>query len=431
MEATTGVYAGTMANTYLGHHVAPNRERTAWLGAALIALSNQSTYMPNRVSYKLDLVGPSMAINTACSTSLVAVHSACKGLLSGECDIALAGAAAISFPHNVGYRTFGETGGAVSLDGHCRPFDIDAAGMTPASGVGVCVLKRLDDALRDGDQIYAVIRGSAVNNDGRQKIGFLAPSVSGQREVILQALAMAETTADEIAFVEAHGTATPLGDPIEVQALTEAFTQSRAANSSCALTSLKANIGHAQEAAGVGGLIKAALALKSRVLPPQINFRAPNAELRLEDGGFFVPTEGMDWRQNDRVLCAGVSSFGLGGTNAHVVLEQPPKAAPSQVDGRAQLLTLSARTPQQLGLALERLASRFESDPDLSLSDAAWTLMVGRTTFPFRKALVVPSAASSQGGGSRHGRERPDHPGGLRPNRRGLRARSPDHACDC
>lgn len=389
-----GVFAGAMANTYHGHYVFPNRERIAWLGAPLIALSNQATYLPNRVSYKLNLTGPSLSVNTACSTSLVAVHVACKALLAGECDMALAGAAAISFPHGMGFRTFGETAGAVSSDGHCRPFDQAAGGMVPGAGVGVALLKRLEDAIADRDHVYAVIRGTAVNNDGHHKVGFLAPSFTGQREVILQAMAAAEIDSTDLNFVEAHGTATPLGDPIEVQALAEALD--RPDRQACALVSTKANIGHSQEAAGLAGLIKSAFALQQRQLPPQINFTAPGAELHLDKTPFFVPTTTHRWPRSAGTLRAGISSFGLGGTNAHAVLESPPMLAEAPSGLPVALYPVSARTAPQLASALRRLADHLVGLPPQRLADAAYTLQVGRKGFPFRRTIVARPAEAAE-----------------------------------
>jgi len=397
IDVTVGVIAGCMANTYYSNHIAPNKERVTWLGAPLLALSNQSTYMPNRVSYKLNLNGPSFSVNTACSTSLVAIHLACKSLLAGECDMVVAGAAAISFPHGIGFRTYGETGGAVSNDGHCRPFDAAAAGMIPGSGTGVAVLKRLDDALRDGDHIYSVIKGSAINNDGQTKVGFLAPSVFGQREVIRDALNMAEVKAETICFVEAHGTATPLGDPIEVQALTEAFTSSDGSSyNKCALGSVKGNIGHTQEAAGMAGLIKSALALEQRHLPQQINFSAPNEELHLDETPFFIADKELDWKSDSTVLRAGVSSFGLGGANAHVVLEQAPLYTPENSSRVDQLLTISARTQEQLKTAATLLANALTSISPSLFANVAFTLHTGRKAFAFRKSFVVPFEGSAE-----------------------------------
>lgn len=383
---SVGVFAGSSENSYALCHVAPNRDQLAYLGMAYAYVFNQAAYLPLRVSYKLDLQGPSVFLNTTCATSLVAVNLACKALLAGECDMALAGAASVGFPFYEGYP-FEEAGGAMSAVGRCRSFDKTAQGTVPANGVGVVLLKRLSDALADGDHVRAVIKGTAVNNDGRQKIGFTAPSIRGQAEAMRSALTIAELAPQDIAFVEAHGTATPLGDPIEVRALTEAFGLND--RGLIALGSVKSNVGHASEAAGMAGLIKSVMALEHRQLPRTIHFTDPNPELDIEQTPFFVAQSAQDWRGSDRILNASVNSIGLGGTNAHVVLQQAPAKVRAHMQDCAVLITVSARTPAQLDAAVERLARHFDTTPDVEMADVAYTCHVGRKAFSHRRSIVA------------------------------------------
>ncbi|HEX6862771.1 MAG TPA: type I polyketide synthase, partial [Thermoanaerobaculia bacterium] len=343
------------------------------------------------MSYKLDLRGPSFTVQTACSTSLVAVHLACQSLLSGECDLALAGGSSVRVPQRTGYSW--QPGGISSPDGHCRAFDAQAQGTVPGQGVGVVVLKRLDDALADGDPVLAVIRGSALNNDGAQKAGFTAPSPEGQAQVIRAAQLQAGVDPATIGYVEAHGTATPLGDPIEVAALTRAFRLGTDRRGFCALGSVKTNIGHLDAAAGVAGLIKAVLSLEHGEIPPSLHFTAPNPQIDFAASPFYVNTELRPWPRLDGApRRAGVSSFGLGGTNAHVVLEEAPPAGPPGPSRPWQLLLLSAATPAALERATDNLAHHLAATPDPSLADVAWTLAVGRKTFRHRRALVAENA---------------------------------------
>jgi phthiocerol/phenolphthiocerol synthesis type-I polyketide synthase E len=389
---SVGVFAGATHNTYLFRELWPAFERFAkQLGEPFVIMANQADFLPTRVSYKLNLKGPSVSVSTACSTSLVATHYACRSLLTGECDLALAGGVAISFPEGIGYRRYGENNGSISPDGFCRPFDHRGQGMVPANGVGVALLKRLEDALEDRDHIYAVIRGSAINNDGARKVGFLAPSVEGQAEAIKAAMDVAGVAAEEVAFIEAHGTGTLLGDPIEIRALARAFGPKKDGASSCAIGSVKSNIGHTQEAAGIAGLIKAALAIEHRSLPATLHVEAVNSELHLEETPFFVARQKIDWRDRERPIIAGVSSFGLGGTNAHVVLAQPPGSPEGAEVPSACLLPVSARTAQQLERLLDRLASFLERK-NLPIADVAYTLQIGRKHFPYRVAVVATHA---------------------------------------
>lgn len=389
-----GVYAGAHNNTYFPHHLQTRPDVIDKRGAFQVMVANEKDYLATRVAHKLNLTGPALSINTACSTSLVAVAEACSSLDEHACDLALAGGVAVTFPQRSGYRH--QPGGMLSPDGHCRPFDADAQGTTFNDGVGVVVLKRLDDAVRDGDHIHAVIPGWAVNNDGGQKASFSAPSVAGQAEVIAMAQDKAGVSADSISYVEAHGTATPLGDPIEVEALTRAFRAQTDRVGFCALGSVKGNIGHLTAAAGVAGLIKTALALEHKTLPPTAHFRQENPQIPFADSPFYVNREPLDWPAGELPRRAGVSSFGVGGTNAHVILEESPSVAPpeSSVAG-TQLLTLSARSESALHAAAEGLAAYLEEHPGVSLSDVSHTLDVGRRSFAERGFVVVDSVADA------------------------------------
>ncbi|HEX5656174.1 MAG TPA: type I polyketide synthase, partial [Polyangiales bacterium] len=389
LDSRVAVYAGSSLNGYL-FHVLPRtgRVESAQDMAALLALDKD--FLATRVSYKLDLRGPSVAVQTACSTSLVAVHLACQSLLLGECELALAGGVSISVPQQVGYLH--QPGGIASPDGHCRAFDAAAQGTVAGSGVGVVLLKRLDDALADGDPIVAVIKGSAINNDGRGKAGFTAPSVAGQARAVRDAHEAAGVTADSIVYLEAHGTGTPLGDPIEVAALTRAFRTSSERTQYCALGSLKTNLGHLDAAAGVAGLIKAALVLKHRRVPASLHYRAANPAIDFASSPFFVAAQACELR-GAHPLRAGVSSFGIGGTNAHVVLEEAPVAALSPERFPA-VLHLSARSPEKLVMLREAVADELERSP-LRVTDLAHTLAHGRRAFAQRWARRVDSRAEA------------------------------------
>ncbi|MEP7049206.1 MAG: SDR family NAD(P)-dependent oxidoreductase [Pseudomonadota bacterium] len=390
---SVGVYAGSSLNSYLLSQLLPDRSLLASVGGYQLMIGNDKDFLCTRASYKLDLHGPSMTIQTACSTSLVAVQVACRSLQRGECDMALAGGVSIGFPQRTGYQF--QEGMIFSPDGVCRPFDVQAQGTRAGAGAGIVVLKRLQDALADRDTIYAVIKGAAVNNDGAGKAGYTAPSVDGQMEAIATAQALAGVAPRSITYLEAHGTATPLGDPIEIAALTQVFRASTAERQFCALGSLKANLGHLDAAAGVAGLIKATLALGQREIPPLAHFQAPNPRLELESSPFRVPTVVEPWSSSNGPRRAGVSSFGIGGSNAHVVLEEAPELAPS-VSHRAQhLLVLSARTAQALDAATTNLRAHLGAHPSLNLADVAYTLQLGRRAFPHRRALVAHDVAEA------------------------------------
>ncbi|MDH6144551.1 acyl transferase domain-containing protein [Kitasatospora sp. GP30] len=393
VPGTVGVYAGAGRNGY-PMLVQAQAERFPGVDDLALAISNEPEHLATRVSYKLGLTGPSMAVLTACSSSLVAVHEAGRALLAGDCDLALAGGVTLRLPRS-GYRHL--EGGTMSPDGRCRTFSADAKGIVGGDGAGVVVLRRLQDALEDGDHIHAVIRGSAVNNDGHERAGFTAPSVAGQSEVIQLAHLAAEVEPGAISYVEAHGTGTPVGDPIEVTALAQAFRDGsgdRLPAGSVLLGSVKTNIGHTDTAAGVAGLIKTALALQHRIVPPTLHFTAPNPAIDFTATPFMVNTDARDWVTAGEPRRAGVSSFGIGGTNAHVVLEEAP-TVPHVTDQRAQLLVLSARTPAALAAASRRLAEHLCQQPQLPLADVAWTLQTGRHAFAHRRYLVCASVAEA------------------------------------
>ena len=401
-DGVAGIYAGSSLNTYFLGHVLQDRQSVEDFMRAFQAdcyhllVGNDKDYLATRVAYKLNLRGPAVTIQTGCSTSLVAVSHACAALLSQQCDLALAGGVSVSFPQTRGYLY--QEGAIPSADGHCRAFDAEATGTVFGAGVGVVVLKRLSDALAAGDPIYAVIKGTAINNDGSDKVSFSAPSVNGQAEVVALAHAQAGVTADTIGYVEAHGTGTPLGDPIEVAALTQAFRAKTDRKQFCALGSLKTNVGHLESAAGVTGLIKTALAVKSGVIPPSLHFQKPNPKCDFENSPFYVAAQLAEWKNSESPRRAGVSSFGVGGTNAHVILEEPP-AAPAAARGlegnQAQLVVLSARTESALQRLTENLATHLEQNPSLQLADVAYTLQIGRKEFPQRRVLIANDVAEA------------------------------------
>ncbi|ASS77200.1 hypothetical protein CIG75_11065 [Tumebacillus algifaecis] len=387
-----GVFGGTGRNTYV-NHIYANPELVQAVGKYGALIGNDADYLATRVAYKLNLRGPALTVQTACSTSMVAVHLACQSLLTYECDMALAGGVAVKDPQVEGYLY--QDGGILSPDGHCRAFDAKAQGTVVGNGAGVVLLKRLDEAVADGDHIYAVIRGSAVNNDGSVKVGFTAPSVARQAAVISEALAMAEVEAETISYVEAHGTGTTLGDPIEIAALTQAFRESGVAgNGFCAVGSVKTNVGHLDAAAGVTGLIKTALALQHRVIPATLHVEEPNPQIDFANSPFYINGEQQAW-QTKGVRRAGVSSFGIGGTNAHLILEEAPSLEQGSAAKGHQLLMVSAKTDSALEALSSRLADELERHPEIDLADVAYTLQVGRTLHGHRRAVVcqdVPAA---------------------------------------
>jgi len=388
-----GVYAGCDLNSYL-FQLAAAPGLAEDVGSLQLEVASDKEYLASRVSYKLDLRGPSFAVQSACSTSLVAVHLACQGLLSGECDMALAGGSSLKVPQGSGY--FAPEGGINARDGHCRAFDARAKGTVFGNGVGAVVLKRLTDALDDGDVIHAVIKGSAVNNDGSRKVGYTAPGGEGQARVIRAAQLMAEVDPDTITYVEAHGTGTTLGDPIEVTALTQAFRATTERKGFCGIGSVKTNIGHLKAASGVAGLIKTVLCLRHRMLPPLLHLERPNPHIDFANSPFFPVDRLLDWKPAEGApLRAAVSSFGVGGTNAHVIVEEAPPAEPSGPARPWQLLPLSAASATALKRVRARLADHLREQPGLVLADAAWTLQVGRRTGRHRAFVVARDAAGA------------------------------------
>src|SRR5215471_2670737 len=378
------LYAGVSLNTY-ALSILPTLKEPANVFQALIA--NDKDFLATRVSYKLNLRGESVTVQTACSTSLVAVHMACQSLLTGQCDIALAGGVTIVVPQKTGYVY--QEGVINSPDGHCRAFDAKAMGTVRGNGAGVVVLKLLSEAVRDGDHLYAIIKGSAVNNDGRRKVGFTAPSVAGQADVVAKAQAIAGVEPDTIGYIEAHGTGTSLGDPIEIQALTKAFRERTNRRGFCAIGSVKTNVGHLDSAAGIAGLIKATLVLKHKEMPPSLHFETANPAIDFENSPFYVCTSLRELMRGETPRRAGVSSFGIGGTNTHVVLEEAPTLNSQDSSRPCQILTLSARTPTALQQMSNELAEHLHEHPEVSLADVAYTRNVGRATFPCKRVVIA------------------------------------------
>ncbi|MFP5206979.1 MAG: type I polyketide synthase [Acidobacteriota bacterium] len=392
---SVGVFAGSGMNTYLIHNLLANRKLLASAGLfQLKQTGNDKDVLATRVSYQLDLRGPSINVQTACSTSLVAVHLACQSLLNFECDMALAGGVTIEIPHGQGYIY--REGEILSRDGRCRSFDANSSGTVFASGLGAVVLRRLDDALADRDQIHAVILGSAINNDGARKVGYLAPSVEGQAEVIAEALEFAGVTPDDLAYIETHGTGTVVGDPIEVRALTQAFRKSTARTGFCAIGSLKSNLGHLDAAAGVSGLIKTVLALKHAQIPPSLHFKTINPHIEIASSPFYVNGRLREWPADGKPRRAGITSLGIGGTNAHVVLEEAPQTSLTRQAKRYQVLAVSAKTEAAADQAFGRLAAHLVEHPEVALADAAFTCQVGRHGFAHRRALAVEDSAEAR-----------------------------------
>ena len=381
-----GVYAGSGQNTYFENHLCGRTEIIDRLGAYQTRLANEKDFLTTRIAYKLNLTGPSISINTACSTSLVAIIQAFYVLKSHQCDMALAGGISLKTPQNRGYLY--QEGGILSPDGHCRPFDANCGGTMSNNGAGIVVLKRLKDAQVDGDRIYAVIRGVGINNDGSDKVSFTAPSVNGQMDAILQAQLSAGINPETIDYIETHGTATPLGDPIEIEALTQAFGTQTEEKQFCAIGSVKSNVGHLVAAAGVTGVIKTALALHNQQIPPSLNFESPNPEIDLDDSPFYVNTKLADWKSKSHPRRAGVSSFGVGGTNAHIILEEAPPAESTTQSRPCQLLLLSAKTEAALEQKAEQLKTHLQQHPDLNLADVAYTLQQGRQAFNYRRFVT-------------------------------------------
>lgn len=387
-EKKIGLFAGTSMSTYLVNHVLPAASSMS-LDEYGLMLGNDKDFLTTRVSHKLNLRGPSLTIQTACSSSLVSVHIACQSLINGECTISLAGGVSIEVPQKQGYMYQNE--GIRSPDGHCRAFDEGAAGTVKGSGVGIVVLKRLQDAIKDGDYIYSVIKGSSVNNDGGQKLGYTAPGIDGQAEVITDALNRAGVHPESISYVETHGTGTSLGDPVEISALTKAFRTKTDKFSYCALGSVKTNIGHLDAAAGIAGLIKTTLAIKNKKLPPTLHFHSPNPKIDFENTPFYVNNLLRDWKSPLNLpLRAGISSFGIGGTNAHIVMEEYQGDFNDEFNEKVQnLIVFSGKTAESLVQNKQRLANHLRKHPGVNLSDIAYTLQKGRAAFDYRQYIVA------------------------------------------
>lgn len=401
-----GVYAGAGMNTYLLNNIYPNRHHLDTndpldpidldsLGGFRMMVANDKDYLTTRVSYKLNLTGPSVNVQTACSTSLSAIHLACQSLLAGECDLAITGGVSIQVPQTTGHLS--QEGMILSPDGHCRAFDAEAAGTVFGNGVGVVVLKPLDRAIADGDRVYAVVKGSAMVNDGATKVGYLAPSGEGQARAVALALLRAGVDAESIGYVEAHGTGTPLGDPIEVEGLTRAFRPHTDKTGYCALGSVKTNIGHLQIASGIAGFIKAVLAIHHGKIPPSLHFDRPNPCFALDRSPFYVNTGLQEWRTATGPRRAGVNSLGIGGTNVHVILEEAPatrEETPS-VDRPLHLLTLSAKTENALRALVDRYDTFLARTLD-NFADICFTANTGRARWPYRLAIVAGSAGEAR-----------------------------------
>ena len=401
---SVGVFAGCSMNTYFMRNLANEQEAGQrkfledFTGGYQVAnyaamMGNDKDFLPTRISYKLNLHGPSMSVQSACSTALVAVAQACQSLMTQGCDMALAGAVSVTFPLHRGYVA--QEGGLASMDGHCRPFDEKASGTVFGHGAGIVLLKRLDDAISDGDQVLAVIQGFALNNDGSAKAGYTAPSVDGQAKVIARAQKMAGVTADQVSYIEAHGTGTPLGDPIEVAGLNKAFRLTTDQQHFCSLGTGKANVGHLDVAAGATGLIKTVLQIQNRTIPGLLHFQNSNPHLNLAGSPFFIDQQTRAWDGNGGPLRAGVSAFGVGGTNAHIIVEEPPVLGNSEPGRQHQLILWSAKTQPSLNAVANSLSKHFESNPGTNLADAAYTLQVGRSAHKLRRAIVVSSVAEA------------------------------------
>jgi len=397
-----GVYGGESMNTYLLTNLLPHMELVASADTLQAALGNDKDPLTSRVAYKLDLKGPSVTVQTASSTSLAAVHVAVKSLLQGDCDMALAGGVSIHLPEVTGYMY--QEGGTTARDGHCRAFDADGTGFVSGHGCGIVVLKRLEDALADGDHIRAVIKGSACNNDGSLKVSFMAPSVDGQVAVYRRAYEDAGISPQSLSYVECHGTATAMGDPIEITALSQVFREHTREKTYCAIGSLKTNIGHLDTAAGVCGLIKTALSLENEKIPASLHFKNPNPRIDFASSPFFVNTALRAWPRSDTPRRAGVTSLGMGGTNVHVVLEEAPLRPSSGPSRPWQMLFLSAKTAAALEERSRQLADFLAEHPQVPLADIAYTLQVGRKNLGHKRLVLCRDSAALEAGEAGEGK---------------------------
>ncbi|MGK3989844.1 SDR family NAD(P)-dependent oxidoreductase [Sorangium sp. So ce136] len=426
-KGPVGVYAGAAMNTYFINNILPSRgdvdandDLSAMtldsMGGFQLMVAGDKDYLPTRVSYKLNLTGPSINVQTACSTGLVAIHMACQAILAGECDTALAGGSSVKAPVHAGHLY--QEGMIVSPDGHCRAFDEKARGTIFGSGAGAVLLKPLEDAIRDRDPIFAVIKGSAVNNDGGVKLGYMAPSGDGQAAVVAEAMAVANVTPDTVGFVEAHGTGTEMGDPIEISGLAEAFRKGTDRKSFCAVGAVKTNVGHLQITSGTVGFMKAVLALHHKVIPPTLHFERPNPAIDFASSPFFVNTEALPW-SSEGPRRAGVNSLGIGGTNAHAILEEAPPPAPrgDEVARSTHVLSLSARSPEALRELVARYRSFLDGRGDEALADICYTSNVGRSHFEHRLAIPAGSIQALREGLAAWSPERAaPRPAGAKPS---------------
>ncbi|MCX7748501.1 MAG: acyltransferase domain-containing protein [Clostridia bacterium] len=386
-DGRIAVYAGANLSGYMIRNLYSNPGLVEGLGTFKIMIANGQDFLATKVSYKMNLMGPSVNVNTLCSSSMVALHYACQNLLNYGCDLALAGGVSFQVSRNEAF--FYQEGGIGSSDGHCRAFDSKANGTVSGSGLAVVALKRLEDALSDGDPIHAVIRGTGINNDGSSKNSYTAPNVDGQAECIAEAVAMSGVNPETITYIDAHGTGTDLGDPIEIAALTKVFRAYTKKKQYCAIGSVKTNIGHLVNAGGLASVVKTVLSMQHRVIPPSLNFEEPNAKIDFENSPFYVNTKLSKWETDGFPLRAGVSSFGIGGTNTHVILEEAPPMEPSEDSPRPwQLISLSAKTSTALEKMAGNLADHVGKNPGLKLADIAFTLHVGRKNFNHRRVLI-------------------------------------------
>lgn len=391
-DGRVAVYGSANLSGYMIRNLYSNPGLVDTVGTFKIMLANGQDFLSTKVSYKMNLMGPSVNVNTLCSSSLVALHYACQNLLNYGCDVALAGG--VSFQVSRSDAFFYQEGGIGSSDGHCHAFDSRASGTVSGSGLAIVVLKRLEDAIADGDYIHAVIRGTGINNDGSNKNSYTAPNVDGQSECIAEAIAMSGVNPETISYIDAHGTGTDLGDPIEIAALTKAYRSYTKKKQFCAIGSVKTNIGHLVNAGGMASLVKTVLSMQHHVLPPSLNFKEPNPKIDFLNSPFYVNTKLTQWEGNGAPLRAGVSSFGIGGTNTHVILEEAPEIEPSDDSKRpCQLVVLSAKT----ATALEKMTSNMKEyavkNPDAKLADVAFTLQVGRRSFNHRRIILCNSMA--------------------------------------
>ena len=386
-QGRIAVYASANLSSYMIRNLYSNPGLVDSVGSFKIMLANGQDFLATKVSYKMNLMGPSVNVNTLCSSSLVAVHYACQNLLNYGCDLALAGGVSFQVSRNESF--FYQEGGIGSSDGHCRAYDAKANGTVSGSGLGIVVLKRLEEAIADGDHIYAIIRGTGINNDGSSKNSYTAPNVDGQAECIAEAIAMSGINPETISYIDGHGTGTDLGDPIEIAALTKAFRAYTQKKQFCAIGSVKTNIGHLVNAGGLASLIKTVLAMKHKMIPPSLNFTEPNPKIDFINSPFYVNTKLSKWESNGSPRRAGVSSFGIGGTNTHVILEEAPEPQASDISKRPyQLICFSAKTATALEKITANLLDFANHNSQLNLADVAFTLHLGRRNFNYRRCLI-------------------------------------------